>query len=210
MRTSSASAALRGCTAPRTAERGFSLIEVLVSLIIIAVGMLGIAKIQALAYASTGTASLRSLAAIEASSLAAAMRANRSYWTVAAANANQTVTITQSTVTATDPNLSAGLAATAGSATYCNFGAFAPCSAANLAGFDLNQWVTALNALLPSVSGSISCPKPALVAGIATPIGCTITVKWIERQTAINTQSDTQTGGVTAMAQPSYTLYVEP
>jgi type IV pilus assembly protein PilV len=183
---------------------------VLVSLIIIAVGMLGIAKIQALAYASTGTASLRSLAAIEASSMAAAMRANRSYWTVAAANANETVTITQTNVTATDPNLSAALAATAGNASYCNSGVNAPCAAATLAGFDVQQWVTALNALLPGVSGSISCPKPALVAGIATPIGCTIQLSWIERQTAINTQSDVQTAGVTAMAQPTYTLYVEP
>jgi prepilin-type N-terminal cleavage/methylation domain-containing protein len=35
---------------------GFTLVEVLVALIIIAVGMLGLAKIQALAYASTGIA----------------------------------------------------------------------------------------------------------------------------------------------------------
>jgi len=68
---------------PRAPERGFSLLEVLVALVIIGVGMLGIAKIQALAYASTGTASERSLAAIEAASLAASMRANRGYWTLA-------------------------------------------------------------------------------------------------------------------------------
>ena len=49
---------------PAKHERGFSLIEVLVALIIIGVGMLGIAKIQALSYASTGTAAQRSIAAI--------------------------------------------------------------------------------------------------------------------------------------------------
>src|SRR5579862_6704677 len=82
----------------RHRSRGFSLIEVLVALIIIGVGMLGIAKIQALAYASTGTAAARSIAAIEASSLAAAMRANRDYWTTAGVAATQTITTTAANV----------------------------------------------------------------------------------------------------------------
>ena len=42
-------------------EGGFSLIEVMVALIIVSVGLLGIAKMQALAYASTGIAGKRSL-----------------------------------------------------------------------------------------------------------------------------------------------------
>ena len=44
--------------------RGFSLLEVMVALVIISIGLLGVAKMQALAYASTSTASSRSLAAI--------------------------------------------------------------------------------------------------------------------------------------------------
>jgi prepilin-type N-terminal cleavage/methylation domain-containing protein len=60
--------------------RGFSLIEVLVALIVVSVGLLGIAKMQAVAYSSTGVASKRSLAAIEAASLASSMHANRAYW----------------------------------------------------------------------------------------------------------------------------------
>ena len=52
-----------------TRRSGVTLVEVLVALIIIAVGMLGLAKIQALAYASTGIASSQSLAAMQASSL---------------------------------------------------------------------------------------------------------------------------------------------
>ena len=46
---------------------GFTLIEVLVAVVVIAIGLLGIAKMQALAYASTSTASLRSLVALQAS-----------------------------------------------------------------------------------------------------------------------------------------------
>jgi prepilin-type N-terminal cleavage/methylation domain-containing protein len=57
--------------------RGFSLIEVMVALIIIAVGMLGIAKMQALALSTTESSGVRSLVAIEAASLAATMHTNR-------------------------------------------------------------------------------------------------------------------------------------
>ena len=62
--------------------RGFSLVEVLVALIIIAVGMLGLAKLQGLTYSSTSTSAMRSIAALQASSLAAFMHANRAYWSV--------------------------------------------------------------------------------------------------------------------------------
>jgi type IV pilus assembly protein PilV len=184
-----ASAAARGA-------RGFSLIEVLISLIIIGIGLLGIAKIQALAYASTGTASLRSLAAIEASSLASAMRANRGYWTVAPTPL--TITITGATVAASDATLLG--------ANNCTLGVGAtPCAFSVLAGYDLRTWATALNAALPGVNGTVSCPTPVTVGN---PIGCTIQINWIERTTGINAQSNTT--GTSTMALPTYTLYVEP
>src|SRR2546430_13031518 len=62
------------------ASRGFSLVEVMVAVIVICVGMLGIAKLEALSVSNTTTARLRSLAAIEAASLAAAKHTNRQYW----------------------------------------------------------------------------------------------------------------------------------
>jgi type IV pilus assembly protein PilV len=175
------------------ASRGFTLIEVLVALIIIAVGMLGIAKIQALAYASTGTASLRSLAAIEASSLASAMRVNRGYWTVAPQPL--TITIAGATFNASDGTLNAANNCVAGVGVT-------PCTPSALASADLQTWVTALNKALPNVTGTISCPTPNPVG---TPLGCTVQISWSERNTAINTQSL-----ATTMAPPTYTLYVEP
>ena len=177
---------------PRTPQRGFSLLEVLVALVIIGVGMLGIAKIQALAYASTGTASERSLAAIEAASLAASMRANRGYWTVAPTPL--TITVTGTVLASTDGTLIGAYNCISGSGPT-------PCAKNVLAGYDLQQWVTALNALLPNVTGTISCPTPAA----ASPIACTIQISWSERYTAINSQSAGNT-----MAAPTYTLYVEP
>ena len=171
--------------------RGFSLIEVLVALVIISVGMLGVAKIQALAYSSTGTASLRSLAAIQASGLAAAMHANRAYW--AAGAAPVPITITGATITSSDATL-------ATVANCLSGGANAPCTGHDLAAYDLQQWAANMNALLPNSVATITCPTAS------SPINCTVQLTWNEKIVAINTQ------GVNgpAMLAPTYTLYVEP
>jgi type IV pilus assembly protein PilV len=182
--------------APSRHCRGFTLIEVLVSLIIIGVGMLGIAKIQALAYASTGSASLRSLAALQASSLAASMRANRNYWSTQAATANQTITSRLAVITgSTDAILTNVYNCAVG-------GGNAPCTAQQMAAYDLHQWVSAINTLLPNVTSTVFCAAP-VTAGY--PIDCTIQLSWGERTAGINTQSQGN-----AMALPTYTLYVEP
>ena len=173
------------------AARGFSLIEVLVGLVIISVGMLGIAKIQALAYASTGSASLRSLAALQAASLASAMHANRAYWAVGSAPVP--ITIAGTTITSTDATLAATTVCTLG-------GANAPCSAHDLAAYDLQQWATALGALLPNGSAVINCPTAS------SPINCTIQLTWNEKVVAISNAAATGP----AMLAPTYTLYVEP
>src|SRR5262249_61998101 len=68
----------------RTRAGGFSLVEVMVAVVIICVGLLGIAKMQALALSSTTTSRLRALAAIQAAGLASAMHSNREYWAGAA------------------------------------------------------------------------------------------------------------------------------
>jgi type IV pilus assembly protein PilV len=183
----------------RAAARGFSLIEVLVALTIIGVGMLGIAKIQALAYASTATASLRSLAAIEAASLAAAMRANHAYWSTAAAGAQQIINVTDNAVTASTDG------ALIGSAVDCSL---TVCSnTAQLAAYDLSQWAKSLYTLLPSDTAVVVCQPPA-AATPNYPVGCSVTVSWIERRAGINTQSSGPLAS--AMTPPSYTLYVEP
>jgi|KBSMisStaDraftv2_1062788.scaffolds.fasta_scaffold106253_3 type IV pilus assembly protein PilV len=172
--------------------RGFSLLEVMVALVIISIGLLGVAKMQALAYASTSTASSRSLAAIEAASLGSAMRANRAYWAVGAAPV--TITITGTVIS------DATLAATATAANFCTPAGSAPCTPAQLAAFDLHRWATALNALLPNPTATISCPT------VVTPINCTIQVNWAEKMVAINDQG----AGGPAMQAPTYLLYVEP
>jgi len=184
---------------------GFTLIEVLVALIITGVGLLGLAKLQALVYANTNTASERSLAALETSSMVSAMRANRAYW--AKLTPPVTVTGAQTTVTASDAALTAGLAATVGNLKYCQVGGGGtlPCTQYNLAAYDLRVWAASLNALLPGATASISCQPPQAPLPTNSPVGCSIQVAWTEHTAAVNTQSQG-----TAMASPQYTLYVVP
>jgi type IV pilus assembly protein PilV len=175
----------------RIAAAGFSMVEVLVSLIIIAVGMLGLAKIQALAYASTGVASQESIAALQASSLASAMRADRSYWTTV------TTPYWYSSPASGTPNTDATLANTY----VCTLGgANAPCTPVQVAAYDLKSWLTSLGGVLPNPTATINCPTPAAGA----QLGCWIQITWAEENVAVNSNGN----GV--LAPPTYTLYVVP
>jgi type IV pilus assembly protein PilV len=182
--------------------RGFSLIEVLVALIITAIGLLGIAKLQALAYANTGSASIRSLVAIQAAGLASAMHANRGYWALG---------LSPPVVTITGTVISDGtLNGTATLPTDCNFGTAGlapPCTPTQLAAYDLHSWANALNGLLPG-----SNPVTTITCTGTLPINCTIAVSWNEKTISLNAQSAANTTANTATATfaPTYILYVEP
>ncbi len=173
-------------------SRGFSLVEVMVALIVISVGLLGIAKMQAVSLASTNSARIRSLAAIEAASLASAMHANRGYWAVQTPAA--TVTVANGVITANDGALA--------TATDCSVGAAAPCTPAQLAAADLQEWVTEMNGMLPTSSSAITC------SALTTPLSCTIRITWFENAVAMNKQ-ESNAPSATFQTQ-YYLLYVEP
>jgi type IV pilus assembly protein PilV len=176
---------------PTAAARGFSLIEVLVALVVLGIGLLGITKLQALAYASTDNAANQSVASVEAASFAASMRANRAYW--AQGGAPNPIMLAGTTVTSTDATLNAAMDCTSG-------GANAPCVPHDLAAYDLQKWAAALQAILPNYAAQISCPP------LVSPVDCTIQLTWNERTVNLNTQS---VAGP-AIAQPVYILNVQP
>ena len=184
-------------TSPRlvTSQRGFTLVEVLVALVVMGVGLLGIAKLNALALSGTSTARMRSLAALEAASLASSMHANREYW--AGSPATATIVSAGSISSTTDATLSSALS----SAPSCTSGNAAPCSAAYLAAYDLANWAMALNSVLPQESATVACTSSA-------PIACTITVQWSENTVNVNTQE--VAAASTAFQTQSYGLVVEP
>lgn len=186
---------------------GFTLIEVLVALVITAIGLLGIAKIQALVYANTGSASVRSLVAIQAAGLAAAMHANRAYWAAGAAPypgaAGFTITGSTTGMTISDSVLNT----TATAPTDCNLGTSTvalPCTPPVLAAYDLHTWARGLFALLPGANPvtSIAC-NPGNI-----PLNCIITITWNEKTVSLNAQS--AAGATATTFAPTYTLYVEP
>jgi type IV pilus assembly protein PilV len=168
-------------------QRGFSLIEVMVALVVMSIGLLGVAKMEAAALSNTAIASTRSLAAIEASSLAASMHANRGYWsspTVAGSISLQGTTVTPNVAPPTDT---------------C---ATATCTPASLAQYDLQQWTNAaLQVLPPDYLAMITCVPTD------TPPNCTIQIQWAEKSVAVNKDGQTQSASLNL---PTYELYVEP
>lgn len=172
---------------------GFSLVEVMVALIIVCVGLLGIAKLQALMLSNTGASRTRALAALEASSIAATMHANRAYWTGTPATtttvndttANKGITSTDSTLQTT-PNCSFG-------------GSDAPCTAAKMAAYDMNTWLNDMYATLPGSTSTISCATNIVVS-------CTITITWQENTVASNSQEV----GTNPFQNQTYQLVVNP
>jgi type IV pilus assembly protein PilV len=181
---------------PPRRTAGFSLVEVLIALIIISIGLLGIAKLQAVALSSTGTAGKRSLAAVEAASIAAAMHAERAYWSLATAPI--TTTVSGTTIAgSTDANLTTGV--------DCSVVGNQPCTPVRMAAYDLTTIATSLQTILPNYLATISCTQ----ATGATPTVCTITLTWTETAVAANTQG-TQGAATATFQTPTYVLYVEP
>jgi len=173
--------------------QGFSLVEVMVALVVCAIGLLGLAKMESLAVSSTAVASARSLAAIQASSLAASMHANRGYWAAGLAPASFTVTPSAM------PQISdAGLSSAAPN--NCSVPGAGSCTADQMAAYDVQQWAQGLLTLLPGSFSTISCTT------VGIPVTCTIQIQWTENAVAVNQQQT----NLNALQAPTYVLYVQP
>lgn len=177
---------------------GFTLIEVMVALIIIAVGMLGIAKMQALALSTTESSGVRSLVAIEAASLAASMHANRDYWVAA-----PPPPVTNITVATTGPGTTSVTIDVPALSAAQNCATTAPCTAAQVAAYDVQQWGAALAQVVPAALATITC-------NAAVPPSCTIEITWAENVTSTNNAAAATSSAAGVLNSPKYTLYVEP
>jgi type IV pilus assembly protein PilV len=175
-------------------QRGFTLLEVMVALIVLTVGLLGVLKLETVAYASTNIAAKRSLAALEAASLAASMHVNRGYW--ATPDTSAAAISVKGTVVTIAGGSAPLLSGVIGTAQVCT-SLTVPCSPQRMAAYDLQQWAATMLALLPNYAATVNC-------GTANPVSCMINIQWNENAVAISSQ---ETG---ALANPSYTLYVEP
>jgi type IV pilus assembly protein PilV len=144
----------------RSRTRGFTLVEVLVALVVLAIGLLGIAKLMLFSSHANDSAYLRSQATALAYEILDNMRANK---TAAIAQ-------TYDTAAATPPAVPGTLCEAAGACT----------TATQVALYDLYKWGLRLNAnsglpvpgALPNGQGSV---KTVLVAPQTT---VTISVTW--------------------------------
>ncbi|HUX73968.1 MAG TPA: prepilin-type N-terminal cleavage/methylation domain-containing protein [Steroidobacteraceae bacterium] len=179
--------------AGRRAAAGFSLVEVLVALVIASIGLLGLAKMESLGIASTNIAGTRSLAAIEAASLAAMMHADRAYWAGGFAPASFTVNGGGNGTIAIS---NSGLAA----AYNCTIAGSSSCAPASLAAYDVQNWAADLNRVLPPYLATVTCSTTGF------PVSCAIEVQWTESGVAANALQT----NMAALNAPTYILYVEP
>lgn len=185
---------------PAPAVRGFTLLEVLVALLVISVGLLGLAKMDALAISSTQISSGRSLIALQASSMAAAMQGNKGYWAAGVGPA----TFSTAGTTVTD---STGVLNQAVSTCVAATAAGPACTPAQLAAYDVQTWAAGMAALFPSYAANFNCRNAA-----GAPVSCTIQITWSEKYVAINqtTATGSAAAGGAQTATQSYFLYVDP
>lgn len=194
-----------------TLQAGFSLVEVMVALLVVSIGMLGIAKMQALALSSTGTAKMRSLASIEAASLASTIHADRRYWFYLTNALTVTVSSAGTVASAQDATLNSTAAARP---TPCTAVPPAtPCTAAQIAAQDLGEWADGIIGILPPNSAStITCNAPSATVTVE----CSIAITWTENVVSSDvgqSSSATQAQNSSALQNittSQYTLYVDP
>lgn len=151
-----------------TKQRGFTLLEVLITLLILSIGLLGLAGLQLTSLKLNDSAERRSQATILAYDILDRMRANRAAAETGAYNITT---------------------ATAPSAASC-VGATADCGPTAMKNYDLYEWRQALAQRLPGGTGEISTNG-------ASPPTVTIKVQWIEEK-ADREATRNRTGAISA------------
>lgn len=145
-------------------QSGFTLLEVMVAIVVLSLGLLGLAGLQAASLRNNQTAYYRGIATQQAYDMADRIRANLAG--VRVGNYS---------------NLATGLPAG-------NPDCFAAvCTPANIAIADHRQWNTVNAALLPGGGGTVVCEDGAAGAGCTAATGnwvFNITVSWNERTEA--------------------------
>lgn len=163
--------------APRSRQRGLNLIEVMAAVLVVCFGLLGLAKIEAVAVNETTTSDLRSLVAVQAQSLAALMHANPSFWQ--SSSAPTSCTITGNTVCGS-------ISGTAASGCLSNL-----CTSTQVASADLQTWANSMNSLLPSFVATINCSagESNSANSLTTTknlYSCAVNITWTEKYVSVN------------------------
>ena len=138
-------------------QTGFTLLEVLIALLVLSVGLLGLAGLQTRGLATGHNAYLRSQAVLLARDMAERIRVNTNYVLTTEDSSETVYTIDyDQTPTSTDCSV-------------------ASCTPAQLAQYDIDQWLTSLGNILPTGDGQIS----------KNGVDYVITVRWDSERNGI-------------------------
>jgi len=176
--------------------RGFTLVELMITVAIVAVGMLGLAKLQAAGMAEASLSRTRAIVTMQGESLASVMRTNRAYWGATSAVSAPSVTIGAGG-TLTD---NAGTMSSAPLST-CESGA---CSASQIAYYDMKTWANNFGTQFPTGTTQVAC----VLGSTSAPNTCDITLSWTEHYVAINRNSGDASAAKTATSY--MVLHVQP
>lgn len=135
----------------RHRSQGFSLMEVLIAVFVLAVGLLGAAGLQLSSLRSNQTAHLRTIATQQVLDIAERMRSNRAGVIIGAYNA---------------------ISGTSGTDSGCSINT--ACTPAQLAAHDAISWNTTNNGLMPGGRGTVD------IVGGVIPKRFVITISWDE------------------------------
>jgi len=178
---------------PKRESRGFSLIEVLVSMVILAIGLLGLAMLQTTGLGFNTNSYSRTQATYMAYDLAERMRANVPAFL--AGNYDVANTAAAAAISGTS-NYSCNESATP--SCTCDTGT---CSNAAMASYDLGQWYYNLDRLLPGVKDAANLATPQRATIVRDNNIATVTIYWLEQER--------DASGVAASAPTSQTWLLE-
>jgi type IV pilus assembly protein PilV len=170
--------------AKRRSQAGATLIEVLVTMFVVAVGLLGTAGLQLASTRFQQTSYMRSQALIEAQALAEKIRSNQAALVTALPPAPANAYLAANTY---------ALAATLPADPGCGLAGQAVCTTQQAAQRDVREWRQSLLARLPEGRGSI---LPVAVGAAVDPIARNIVVMWREKQTNASNETDTDLADV--------------
>lgn len=151
-------------------QAGYSLIEVLIALVILSVGLLGLAALQGEGLRSVGTASIRFQAVQLIEDITASMAANPD----GVAELVGGAFVQHYLVDATGTGNAAHACADGLSTNSAN-----DCTAQQMAQFDVSLWKTSLAARLPGGNGTIVATTNSF--GAASNDDFIVTITWTER-----------------------------
>ncbi|AFJ03458.1 Type IV fimbrial biogenesis protein PilV [Methylophaga frappieri] len=147
-------------------QKGFTLLEIMIAVFILALGVLALAYLQSSSLKTNQSAQFRSTASIMASDILERMRANPE----AARDPEAAGDDAYNTALNVDPNTNDGI-----------------CPASPAVRRDICQWLVLLEEELPEGDGSIDCdgrsPEGAII--------CAIDIQWTEAQSSGNLSATT-------------------